>query len=81
MNMPPQQRLVSGASQPEDMRDKALRPLSFDEFVGQDSAVDNLKIFVQAAGLRGKLWIMSSFMGLPGLVRPRWHTLLPGNLG
>ena len=26
--------------------DKALRPLSFDDFAGQDSILENLKIFV-----------------------------------
>ena len=29
--------------------DKALRPLSFDDFSGQDKIVDNLRIFVKAA--------------------------------
>ena len=29
--------------------EKALRPLSFDDFSGQDKVVENLKIFVGAA--------------------------------
>ncbi len=33
--------------------DKALRPLSFDDFAGQDKVVDNLKVFVAAAKRRG----------------------------
>ena len=28
--------------------DKALRPLSFDDFAGQEQILNNLKIFVQA---------------------------------
>ena len=34
--------------------EKKLRPLSFDDFTGQDQAIDNLKIFVEAANQRGE---------------------------
>ena len=33
--------------------ENALRPLSFEDFSGQDKVVDNLRIFVKAARLRG----------------------------
>ena len=33
--------------------DKALRPLSFDDFTGQAKILDNLKVFVAAAKQRG----------------------------
>ena len=29
--------------------DKALRPLSFDDFTGQEQVIENLKIFVEAS--------------------------------
>ena len=29
--------------------DRALRPLKFDDFAGQDPILENLKVFVQAA--------------------------------
>lgn len=32
--------------------ENALRPLSFEDFNGQDKVVDNLRIFVKAARLR-----------------------------
>jgi Holliday junction DNA helicase RuvB len=32
--------------------DRQLRPLSFDDFKGQDKIVSNLKVFVQAAKMR-----------------------------
>ena len=32
--------------------DRALRPLSFDDFAGQKAIIDNLKVFVQAANQR-----------------------------
>ena len=34
--------------------ENALRPLSFEDFSGQDKVVDNLRIFVKAARLRGE---------------------------
>ena len=35
--------------------EKRLRPLSFDDFTGQEQAIENLKIFVEAANQRGGL--------------------------
>ena len=34
--------------------DRALRPESFDDFAGQESILENLKIFVAAANQRGE---------------------------
>ena len=34
--------------------ENALRPLSFEDFSGQDKVVENLRIFVKAARLRGE---------------------------
>jgi Holliday junction resolvasome RuvABC ATP-dependent DNA helicase subunit len=40
---------------PQDMDiERALRPLSFDDFAGQDHVLENLKIFVAAANQRGE---------------------------
>ena len=36
------------------MLNRALRPLSFDDFAGQDQVLENLKIFVQAANYATK---------------------------
>jgi Holliday junction DNA helicase RuvB len=41
-------------SKPEKDIEKALRPGRFDDFAGQDKVVDNLRIFVEAARLRGE---------------------------
>ena len=48
----PQNRQVEGAQQRDDQTfDVALRPRSFDEFVGQRDQVANLKVFVDCIGL------------------------------
>lgn len=53
---------------PEDQDiERALRPLSFDDFAGQSKVLENLQIFVQAAKLREEALDHSLFHGPPGL--------------
>ena len=60
--------------QAEDV-DKALRPLRFDDFAGQNKIVDNLRIFVQAAKQRGESLDHTLLFGPPGLgKRSEEHT-------
>ncbi|MEO1256299.1 MAG: Holliday junction branch migration DNA helicase RuvB, partial [Bacteroidota bacterium] len=47
--------------------EKALRPLSFDDFTGQGKVVENLKIFVEAAKLRTEPLDHVLLHGPPGL--------------
>ncbi len=54
-------------SQAEKEIDKALRPLSFRDFTGQDKIVENLKIFVLAARRRGEALDHVLLHGPPGL--------------
>ncbi len=53
---------------PQDIDiEKALRPLSFDDFTGQDQVLENLTVFVQAANLRKEALDHTLFHGPPGL--------------
>ena len=53
---------------PEEVEvEKKLRPLSFEDFSGQDQVLENLKIFVQAANLREEALDHTLFHGPPGL--------------
>jgi Holliday junction DNA helicase RuvB len=47
--------------------EKRLRPITFDDFTGQDQALENLKIFVKAANLRNEALDHTLFHGPPGL--------------
>ena len=47
--------------------EKKLRPLSFDDFTGKEQALENLKIFVEAANRRGEALDHTLFHGPPGL--------------
>lgn len=51
----------------DEALDRALRPLSFDDFVGQDDLVRNLRIFIQAACVRGESLDHVLLHGPPGL--------------
>ena len=55
------------ASPEEQEFDRALRPSSFDEFVGQDDVCDNLKIAIEAARQRHEPLDHVLLVGPPGL--------------
>lgn len=57
----------SELSNEEQDFDKALRPLSFNDFSGQEKLVDNIRIFVQAARNRGEALDHVLLHGPPGL--------------
>src|SRR5690606_396750 len=47
--------------------EKALRPLSFEDFAGQEKIIDNLRVFVYAAKQRGEALDHVLLHGPPGL--------------
>ncbi|NVK52531.1 MAG: Holliday junction branch migration DNA helicase RuvB [Flavobacteriaceae bacterium] len=60
--------------------EKRLRPLSFDDFTGQDQAIANLKVFVEAANLRGEALDHTLFHGPPGLGKTTLAHILANEL-
>lgn len=61
--------------------DKALRPLSFSDFTGQEKILDNLKIFVQAAHKRQEPLDHVLLHGPPGLGKTTLSYIIANELG
>ncbi|PWJ44993.1 Holliday junction branch migration DNA helicase RuvB [Sediminitomix flava] len=61
--------------------EKALRPLSFEDFTGQHKIVENLKIFVQAAVKRGEPLDHVLLHGPPGLGKTTLSNIIANEMG
>jgi Holliday junction DNA helicase RuvB len=70
-----------GLNTSEKDLEKALRPLSFHDFTGQQKVVDNIKVFVLAAKQRGEALDHVLLHGPPGLGKTTLSFIIANELG
>ncbi|MBX9862813.1 MAG: Holliday junction branch migration DNA helicase RuvB [Hyphomicrobium sp.] len=74
-------RLISGAKREADAYEASIRPRSLDEFVGQEQARANLRVFIEAARARGDALDHVLFAGPPGLGKTTLAQIMAKELG
>ncbi len=76
------ERITSANISPGEIRQETtLRPQTLDDYIGQKDAKDNLKIFIEAAKLRGEPLDHVLFYGPPGLGKTTLAGIIANELG
>ena len=76
------ERIIEPEQNEEDVQlDRSLRPLRFEDFVGQDRIKENLHIFIEAAKGRGEALDHVLFCGPPGLGKTTLANIIAHEMG
>lgn len=77
-----EKRIISTQLLEEDARiEGSLRPISLDEYIGQDKIKDNIKVYIEAAKQRKESLDHVLFYGPPGLGKTTLSTIIAHEMG
>ena len=72
---------AASAGEQEELAEFSLRPQALSDYIGQKKATENLKIFIEAAKLRGEPLDHVLFYGPPGLGKTTLAGIIANELG
>lgn len=75
-------RIVSSAASEEDAENEvSLRPKTLDEYIGQTKVKENLKVYIEAAKMRGEVLDHVLLYGPPGLGKTTLAGIIAAEMG
>lgn len=76
-----QDRIISGVEKPEDQFDRAIRPTSLADYIGQPIVREQMEIFIGAARGRGEALDHTLIFGPPGLGKTTLANIIAREMG